>query len=53
MLKKKIKSLTLERNTLLKSSQASRKMINELEKCLKEKKALVAQLKLDLNAVEE
>lgn len=28
-------------------------MINELEKCLKKKKALVAQLKLDLNAVEE
>lgn len=45
--------MMLERNALLKSSQASRKMINELEKCLKKKKALVAQLKLDLNAAEE
>lgn len=53
ILKKKIKSLTLERNALLESDQAFRKMIYELEKCLREEKALVIQLKLDLNAINE
>lgn len=40
-------------NALLESGQAFRKMIYELKKCLREEKALVAQLKLDLNAIKE
>ena len=43
----------LERNALLESRQASRKIIDELEKCLSEKKVLMAQLKLELNAAKE
>ena len=42
-----------EINALLESGQASRKMIDELEKCLSEKKALVTQQKLELNAANE
>ena len=43
----------LERNALLESGQTSRKRIDELEKCLSKNKALVAQLKLKLNAAKE
>ena len=43
----------LERNVLLALGQASRKRIDEQEKCLSEEKALVAQLKLEHNAVRE
>lgn len=45
--KKKIKNLLLERNTLLKSNQASQRRIVELEKSLNEEKTRVAQLKVD------
>ena len=51
--RKKIKSLMLERNALLESRQASRKMIDELEKCLSEEKVLMAQLRLELNVAKE
>lgn len=43
----------LESNTLLESGQASTKKINELEKCLSEKKALMGQLELDFNTAKE
>ena len=43
----------LETNVLLESGQASRKMINELQKCLSEEKARVTQQKLELNAANE
>ena len=43
----------LERNALLESRQASRKMIDELEKCLSEEKVLMAQLRLELNVAKE
>ena len=43
----------LERNALLESRQASRKIIDELEKCLSEEKVLMAQLKLEFNAAKE
>lgn len=40
-------------NAPLESGQAYKKMIDELEKCLSEEKALVAQLKLNLNTTRE
>lgn len=40
-------------NASLESAQASKKMIDELEKCLSEEKVLMAQLKLNLNTTRE
>ena len=40
-------------NALQESGQASRKNIDELEKCLSEEKAFMAQLKLELNLTKE
>lgn len=40
-------------NASLELGQAYKKMIDELEKCLSEEKALVAQLKLNLNTIRE